>query len=165
MTEGNNKYKALVSIIIFLLITNIIMLILFMGNGNSSDKKNRSHDQNGFYTLLQKEVGFSKPQLDQYQALRIEQRKTIKPLFEKIRKSKENFYELLYFENISDSLLNNDADSIALTQKQLDLQMFFHFKKIRNICSQAQLPKFDSSIKKVIIHMIGRQGKDKPNEK
>jgi Spy/CpxP family protein refolding chaperone len=163
--ESNKKYKGLVSIIVFLLITNIVMLILFMTNGNPTDKKDAGREQKGLYTLLQKEVGFSQAQLDQYQALRTEQRKNIKPLFDKIRRSKENFYELLYNENAPDSALNNDADSIAQTQKQLDLQMYSHFQNIRKICTPQQVDKFDSSIKKVIVRMISRPGKGKTDQK
>ena len=158
MTNPNKKYKALVFIIIFLLVTNFILLILFMSN-NSFDKKQTKHDQKGLYTLLQKEVGFSDVQLNQCQALRTQQRKTIKPLFNSIRGSKESFYELLYKENLPDSILNKSADSIAAAQKQLDLQMFDHFKNIRNICTPEQVPKFDSSIKKVIARMISWPGK------
>lgn len=167
MMDSTKKYKALVSIIIFLLITNFVMLVLFIRMGNPADKRNRGHEreQNGMSATLQKEVGFSKAQLDQYQSSRTELRKNIKPLFEKIRRSKENFYGLLYMDPVSDSLLNNDADSIAQAQKELDLQMFNHFKLIRNICTPAQIPKFDSSIKKVITRMVSRPGRDRTDKK
>ena len=161
----SKKYKALIFIIIFLLISNFIMLFLFMAKSNPSAKNDTTHDQKGLYNMLQKEVGFSNAQLDQYQDLRTQQRKTIKPLFNQIRSSKENFYELLYQKNLSDSNLYKDADSIAATQKQLDLQMFDHFKKIRNICQPDQLQKFDSSIKKVIVKMISRPGKGSSDRK
>lgn len=158
------KYKSLISIIIFLLVTNFAMLIFFMVISKPIDKKYRNHDQNGIYTLLQKEVGFSQAQLDQYQVLRTQQRKNIKPLFDKVRKAKEDFYGLLYSANISDSLINADADSIGKTQKELDLQVFNHFKMVRNICTPDQIQKFDSSIKKVIARMTGRPEKGKPNQ-
>lgn len=159
MMDPTKKYKALVSIIIFLLITNFILLVLFMNNSSDKKGRNHDHDQNGISTILQKEVGFSQAQLNQYQASRTVLRKNIKPLFNKIRKSKENFYGLLYAVNVSDSLVNHDADSIALAQKELDLQMLHHFKMIRNICTPGQVPKFDSSIKKVIMRMTGHSGK------
>ena len=158
------KYKALVSIIIFLLITNFAMLIFFMVISKPVDRKYRNHEQNGIYTLLQKEVGFSKDQLDQYQDLRNQQRKNVSPLFNEIKKSKEDFYELLYSGNVSDSLINADADSIAQTQKKIDLQMFNHFKMVRNICKPDQVQKFDSSMKKVITRMTNRPGRGKPNK-
>jgi periplasmic protein CpxP/Spy len=164
MMDAIKKYKTLVSIIIFLLITNFAMLIFFMVISKPVDKRSRSRDQNTISALLQKEVGFSQGQLDQYQVLRTQQRQNVKPLFDEIRKSKENFYGLLYANNLSDSIVNADADSIAQTQKKLDLQMFNHFKNVRNLCTADQLQKFDSSFKKVITRMTGRPGKSKPDQ-
>lgn len=159
--SDTKKYKALVSIIIFLLITNFAMLLFFIILDKPADKRAKERTENGMFSSLQKDVGFSKEQLDQYQSLRTVQRKTVKPLFEKVRQSKLDFYDLLYMQNVSDSTLANDADSIAQTQKELDLQMFHHFKRVRGICTADQLQKYDSTIKKVIIRMTGRPGKGK----
>ncbi len=158
------KYKTLITIIIFLLVTNFAMLIFFMLMSKPSDRRLRNHTENGIYNSLQKEVGFSQQQLDQYQALRTQQLEKIKPLFNEVRKAKENFYELLYSNNISDSLINADADLIAQKQKVLDMQMFNHFKRVRNICTPGQLQAFDSTIKKAVVHMISRSGKGKPGQ-
>lgn len=164
MMDAIKKYKTLVSIIIFLLITNFAMLIFFMVISKPVDKRSRSHDQNTISALLQKEVGFSQGQLDQYQVLRTQQRQNVRPLFDEIRKSKENFYGLLYANILSDSIINADADSIAQKQKKLDLQMFNHFKNVRSLCTADQLQKFDSTLKKVITRMTGRPGKGKPDQ-
>ena len=127
------KYKVLVSIIIFLLITNFALLFFFMISNKPADKRPREHAESGLYNSLQKEVGFSKEQLNKYQELRTLQRKHVRPLFDEVRKAKQDFYGLLYVENISDSLVNADADSIASTQKKLDMEVYEHFKMIRNI--------------------------------
>jgi periplasmic protein CpxP/Spy len=161
MMNDTKKYKALVSIIIFLLITNLAMLLFFIVLDNPSGKRSKERAENGMYNSLQKDVGFSKNQLDQYQSLRTQQRQNIKPLFDKVRKSKMDFYGLIYMQNVSDSTLAMDADTIAQTQKELDLQMFNHFRRIRSLCTPDQLQKFDSTIKKVIIRMTGRPGKGK----
>ena len=163
--ETIKKYRALVSIIVFLLITNMAMLIFFMVLSKPITNRHRSHDQNGMYTTLQKDVGFSKAQLDQYQVLRNQQRDTIKPLFNDLRKAKETFYGLIYSSDVSDSLLNSDVDLIAQKQKELDLKMFNHFKNVRNLCTPDQLQKFDSTIKKVVTRMIERPGKGRPDKK
>lgn len=161
MIKETKKYRALISIIIFLLVTNFAMLLFFIILDKPADRRSKDRTENGMSNSLKQDVGFSNDQLDQYQALRTLQRKNVKPLFDKVRKSKIDFYELLYLQNVSDSTLAADADSIAQTQKELDLQMFNHFKKIRNICTADQLEKFDSTIKKVIIRMTGRPGKGK----
>ena len=155
------KYKVLVSIIIFLLVTNFALLFFFMISNKPAAKRTREHTEGWLYNSLQQEVGFSKEQLTKYQELRTLQRTHVRPLFDEVRKAKQDFYGLLYLENISDSLVNADADSIASTQKKLDLQMYEHFKMVRNICTPEQLQRFDSTIKKAVVHMISRPGKGK----
>ncbi len=158
--DSVTKNKSLVSIIIFLLITNIAMLVFFLVLNKPPQKVVRARDQNGMSGMLQKEVGFSKDQIDTYLSLRKSQMDTIHVLFDDLRKSKMDFYDLIYTSQISDSSLNKAADIIAERQKSLDLYMFNHFKQVRNICTPDQLQKFDSTIKKVLIRMTSRNGKD-----
>ncbi len=136
------------------------MLIFFLVLNNPVQKNVHPHDQNGMSDMLQKEVGFTKDQVNSYQALRKDQLDTIHVLFDQLRKSKMDFYNLIYASQVSDSSLNNAADLIANRQKALDLQMFNHFKMVRNICTPDQLQKFDSTIKKVFIRMTGKAGHD-----
>ncbi len=159
------KTKSLVTIIIFLLITNIGMLVFFILLSKPVDKRYRNRETNGMYTSLQNEVGFSKDQLDKYQLLRKEQMEKVKPLFNDVRNAKKDFYGLVYSSNVSDSLLKADADSIAQKQKTLDMQMFIYFKNIRNICTPEQTQKFDSVIKKVVVRMVSRPGKENHENK
>lgn len=134
------------------------MLIFFLVTNSPSQKNSHAHDQNGMSGMLQKEVGFSKDQLDRYQSLRKNQLDTLHELFDDLRKSKMDFYKLIYSSQISDSSVNKAADVIAERQKTLDLHMFNHFKMVRNICTSDQLPRFDSTIQKVFIRMTGRSG-------
>ena len=87
--------------------------------------------------------------------LRSRQRATGRPLFDSLRISKEKFYALLEQSTVSDSIMNNYADKIAMSQKQLDLQMFSYFQDVRKICTPQQIPLFDSVIKKTVMKMIG----------
>src|SRR6185312_5359590 len=154
--NNSAKIKSLVTIVIFLLITNIAMLIFFLALSKPADKRQRNSEPNGMYNSLQNDVGFDKDQLDQYQALRKEQREKVRPMFSGLRSSKKDFYNLMYSVN-SDSVINVYADSIGQRQKNLDMQMFRYFKSIRNICKPEQLPKFDSSITREIRWMVGNR--------
>jgi len=158
-----SKNKSLVSIIIFLLITNVVMLIFFLVSNKPVQRNMRGRDQNGMSGMLQKDVGFTRDQLDTYQVLRKEQLDSIHILFDEVRKAKMNFYNLIYTPNVADSTLISAADEIAVRQKNLDLHMINHFKKVRNICSPDQVQKFDSSIKKIIARMVGKSGRN-PNK-
>ena len=163
--DSVTKNKSLVSIIIFLLITNIAMLVFFLVLNKPPQKVVRARDGNGMSGMLQKEVGFSKDQVDTYLSIRKSQMDTIHVLFDELRHSKMDFYDLIYSSQVPDSSLNKAADIIAERQKALDLYMFDHFKKVRNICNPGQLQKFDSTIKKVLIRMISKNGKDDHNQR
>lgn len=159
--NNDKKTKSLITIIIFLLITNIAMLIFFVVLSKPAERRERNHQQNGMYNSLENEVGFTKDQLDQYKALREEQMKKVHPLFNEVRIAKNDFYGLINSGQVSDSLLNADADSIAQKQKNLDLQLFGYFKNVRAICTELQKPKFDSLMQKVEMRMIGRPGQSR----
>lgn len=157
-----NKKHTLIFIIVLLLITNFILSALFIFKNPHPDRKNPDREKGRMYMSLQKEVGFSEGQLTQYQEIRKEQFQYLNPLFNSVRNSKDKFYKLVYDKNVADSIVDNAADSIGYRQKMLDLQMLSYFKKIRSICTEDQLPKFDSTIKKSILRITGKPGKSDP---
>ncbi len=148
--------KSLVFIILCLFLTNVLLLFFFVAKNN---KGNRNHESTGMYSVLKDSVQFSENQLAQYQDLRTQQFKKVKPLFDQIRKSKENFYQLLSVENLSDSIKFQKADSIGKSQQMLDLQMFHYFQQVRKICTPEQLPQFDKALQGVVKNMMGRRKK------
>lgn len=152
--DAVTKNRSLVSIIIFLVISNIAILLYFL---YFSDGRKGSHgkDRNAVSVFLQKDIGFNKQQMDAYQKLKTSHLQTIKPLFNDIRTAKENFYNLLYVNNVSDSSIDKAAAVIGEKQIALDKQMFNHFTNVRNLCTPQELPKFDSSFKKVVEKMTG----------
>ena len=150
--------KSLLIVIFLLLIIDLVVLFFFVSKNKPGNDHQRDRKEGGLYAMLTKEANFTPEQMAKYQELREEQFKNVKPLFSKIRKSKDNFYSLLYTENVPDSTVNALSDSIAVNQKTLDLQMFTYFQKVRLLCTPDQIPKFDSSIKKVVMKMTGRQG-------
>lgn len=156
--NNDRKTKSLITIIIFLLITNIAMLIFFVVQSKPAERRERNHESNGMYKSLQNDVGFSKDQLNQYKVLREEQIRKVHPMFDELREAKKDFYTLINSGQVSDSLVVAGADSIAQKQKRLDLQMFGYFKNLRAICTREQKQKFDSLMKKVVVRMTDRPG-------
>jgi len=156
MIDSVKKNKALVSIITFLLITNIAMLVFFLVLNNKTSRPAHNHD--GLASMLQKDVGFSKQQLDAYESLRKGQLDSVHALFDELKNQKIDFYNMIYASRVDDSTLEAAADHIAKKQKELEIKMFYHFKTIRAICTQEQLPKFDSILRKVVVRMISRAG-------
>lgn len=157
--DNNKKNKSLISIIILLLVTNLAMLVFFVFFNEPARKNSSNENQSGFSKSLQKDVSFTKEQLDQYQVLRKAHLERVRPLFNEVRKAKFGLYDLLYAEPVSDSVISNRADLIGTKQKQLDIQMFRHFERARKICTKDQLSKFDTAVKKFILRMTSRPGK------
>ncbi|MEP6583719.1 MAG: hypothetical protein ABJA90_05620 [Ginsengibacter sp.] len=157
--DNIKKNKSLISIIVFLLITNLAMLIFFVFVNGPADKSSPGENQGRFSKALQKDVGFTKEQFDQYQALRKTHFEKLRPLFNEVRNAKFGLYDLLYAGPVSDSIINSKAEMIGEKQELLDIQMFRHFERSRKICTQEQLPKFDTAIKQLIMRMTERPGK------
>ena len=159
MMNTNKKNKSLISIIIFLLITNIAMLIFFVILNKPPQTKTENVEQGRFSTSLQKNVGFTKEQFDEYQALRKAHFERMRPLFNDLRDTKFQFYGLLYTASATDTAVSESAKQIGEKQEQLDLQMFHYFESLRKICKREQLPKFDTAVKQLIIRMTDKPGK------
>ena len=134
------------------------MLIFFLVANNSPAKISHPHD--GMAGMLQKDVGFSKQQLDAYQSLRKDQMDSVHAMFDELKNAKLDFYNMVYSPGLSDSSLQLAAEKIADRQKALEIKMFYHFKTVRALCTPDQLPKFDSTLKKVVTRMVSRPAKD-----
>lgn len=160
---SNPRNRNLLIIIGVLLLTNIAVLVYFLGQKKpeKSATSRSEKDRNGISEMLQKEVGFNEEQTAQYKQLKEKQKEIIRPMYDDMRKAKDSLFRLLSYPETSDSLLNKISDAIAQKQKALDLQTFNHFKKVRTLCTPEQQPKYDS----MILRMFRKMGKtSRPNE-
>jgi Spy/CpxP family protein refolding chaperone len=164
MTYSQSKYKTLVTIIVLLLITNIAVLSYFMFS-HKRNSDNHGKNRSGFDMLLKQEVGFTDEQTAQFSELRKTHWATAKQKMEALKQVKQNLFNLTKEENVSDSVINQLADSIALLQKQIELNSFQHFKSVRKICTPEQQPIYDSLMKKIITKIEHRVGRSSEREK
>jgi Spy/CpxP family protein refolding chaperone len=147
-----SRNRNLLFIIAVLVLTNIAVLAYFLWVKKPSAPVKRDF-KNGMTEMLKKEVGFNDDQVAQYKHLKDEQWATIKPMFDEMRKAKENLFRLLSDPNTNDSIVRKATDAIAEQQKALDLQTFSHFKKVRAICTTEQQVKYDSMIQRMFRKM------------
>ena len=145
----SSKSKVLVIAVIVLLLTNLGMLFFFLRQENEPAKK-QSRGRDGMMTdFLQKEIGFNKDQLQQYDTLSKQHREKVKAAFDEIRSSKQEWYKQLGNKGFDDSTMHNTAVRTADMQEQIEYKMLLHFKEIRKICTPDQQPKFDSLFYKI----------------
>ncbi len=164
--------RVLFLIIILLLVTNVVMLFLFVFSPEKASKNKRhSSSDMSMPALLKDSVGFSEQQLADYQAFRAVERPKLRELFSKMRTTKEEFYKHIYMDNADSTAAIALADSIGMLQRTIDLNMKNYFSQVRKLCTEDQLPAYDSTIKRVIGRMTGisgrsgsRNGNSKPKQ-
>jgi hypothetical protein len=165
MTYLKNN-KALVFIIGILLLSNIALLYFFITKKDCSRSGEKQQQHGSFREFmvetLRKEVGFTDDQIGKYEELSNKHKQAMKPLFEGIGKTKDSLYRLLQqTPEPSDSLANYYLTMIGERQKEIDQRIFNHFLSLKHVCTEAQIPKYDTVIQKVIKGMIRPQKKDK----
>ncbi len=142
-----SRNKNLVFIIAVLLLTNLAVLGYFLWYKKPAPREKRTDRPGMMVEALQKEVGFTDAQMEQYKLLKDQQRETVKPLFDEMRKAKENLFILMSDSLANDSAVQSAANVIATHQKNLDLQALNHFKRVRALCSNPdQQVKYDSAV-------------------
>jgi periplasmic protein CpxP/Spy len=150
---NNSRNRILIFLVIFLLLTNIGMLLYFTAF-NRNPKANHGEWRGPVTTFLQNEAGFSKDQMSMLDSLKKQHRTAIKPLFDDLGKAKDNFYQLLGKPVVTDSMLKAASDEIGKKQAALDLQFFQNFISIRKLCTEQQLLKFDSVMPSLASRMM-----------
>lgn len=163
---SNPRNRNLLIIIGVLLLTNIAVLIYFLGQkGENKSVHDNAKNNKGFVAeMLQKEVGFTEEQTAEYKKLKEKQREIIRPMYDDMRNAKDSLFRLLSYPATSDSVLKAMAEAIAQKQKALDLQTFNYFKTLRTLCTPEQLPKYDSMILP-LLRKIGKLPKHNEPEK
>ncbi|MEP7278563.1 MAG: hypothetical protein ABI813_07975 [Bacteroidota bacterium] len=150
---NSSKNRILIFLVIFLLLTNIAMLLYFT-MFDRMPRPNHSEKRGPVSSFLQNETGFSKEQMTLLDSLKKRHRAAIRPLFDDLGKSKDAFYQLLGKPGITDSILQTAASDIGQKQAALDLQFFQNFISIRKICTDQQLAKFDSVMPSLASRMM-----------
>jgi hypothetical protein len=160
MIKTTNNSKVLVAIIVILMITNIVLVSLFL-LGNDGGKREKRMDRKAMIAeFLKNEIGFNAGQLQQYDTLSNKHREKIKNLYDSLKSSRDTQFKQLAAGDFSDSVMNMVADQSATSQKMMTMQMYNHVKNIRLLCTPGQLPRFDSLFVKVL-NKRGNEGRKK----
>jgi protein CpxP len=165
MINKQNRSKVFLTIIGILLVANIA-LVSFLLLRKDGDRHEAQHpDRKAIIAnFLKTEIGFDAAQLQQYDTLSDRHRENMKKMMDSLRSPKEKQFKELAAANFSDSAMNAMANKSATTQITMELQMFNHLKRIRLLCTPAQLPKFDSTFWKVLSKK-GNEGRKKEGGK
>jgi len=160
MIKKTNNSKVLVAIIVILMITNIVLVSLYLFDSEGGKKENRMDRKAMIAGFLKNEIGFTTGQLQQYDSISNQHRENIKTMSDSLKSSRDIQFKQLAAGSFSDSVMNMVADQSAASQKMMTMQMYTHVKKIRLLCTPVQLPRFDSLFGKVL-NKRGNEGRKK----
>lgn len=139
--------KILTIAVILLLITNIgLVAMMVLGKG----KKDRKNGREEAFEMMVKELDMSDAQQKDYKMLKEEHMKNSKPLFDSLRAARNTFFALVKDSAVSDSVLNIYSQHISERQAAIDKNIFAHFKRVRNLFTPEQQPKFDTFVQKMM---------------
>ena len=148
--RNSSKTKILVTAVIFLLLTNIAMLVFFLCCKGPGKRDSHGGGREAMMrSFLQKDIGFSTLQLQQYDTLSKVHKENTKQEFDQMRNNREAEMKELGRNGFSDSAIWLAAGKSSATQKEMVEKMLLHFKDIRKLCTEEQLPKFDSLFYKI----------------
>ncbi len=144
------KSKLYLLIIGILLVTNMAVLFFFLRDKDEKKGGNHGADRGAMMkNFLQKEIGFSEKQLQQYDTLSSQHRENMKAQFDSLKTSKEEQFKELGSKGFSDSAIAGMVNRSSEKQKLMELQLLNHFARIRSICTPVQQPKYDSLFYKI----------------
>jgi hypothetical protein len=161
MNKGRSTF--LVILVIVLLITNIGMLWYFTSDKKSNDgeKMSKNDRQVAFMT---RQLTLDSIQRENYIALRVRRDSVLNPLNDSLREAKLKLVSYIKQDQVSDSLVMAAIDGIAARQKPIELEFYRHFTRVRSMCKDAQVAKYDSMLVNMVNRNTGKEDK-KDNKK
>jgi hypothetical protein len=144
--DQRSKNKLLTGLVIFLLIANIATLLVFW----MSPKRPIRPKAGGPKEFIIETLKLDHNQQLKYAELVKEHQQGVESLRDKVKESKQAFFDLLSSPEVTDSIKRSAAKIVSIYTEQIDLLTLDHFKKLRAICSPEQQKIFDGIIKDVI---------------
>jgi len=148
--SSSSKTKILVTAVVFLLLTNIAMLVFFLCCKDPGRKNDHGGGREAMMrNFLQKDIGFTDQQLQQYDTLAKVHKENTKSSMDEMRNSREQDFKEISSGGFNDSTISLVATRSSARQKDMLGKMFLYFKDIRKLCTPDQQPKFDSLFYKI----------------
>ena len=137
--------KGLLFLVVVLLLSNIGFLAYFL----VWKKPASSGPQRGNFSVvdhMKKEIGFNDEQTVQFRQMLEQNRDSMKKYSEQVKLAKTALYKLLQDPKASDSAVTAAGNQLAQQQEAMELVMFRHFQRVRKLCTDSQVVKFDTMV-------------------
>lgn len=157
------------AIIIVLLVVNLASMGFFwlkqLGEKSpfvTAGPPDEAHPPQPLYEFVSKELALNEAQKRIYYGLRDEHRKVTHELQDSLKFAKKVFFEKMADSTLVAQKLEDAYMPIANLQQKIDINTFYHFKKLREICNNEQKIKLDSLIYQILSKMKNMKGRPGP---
>ena len=154
MTNMNNK--TLIIIISVLLVSNLALLGMYMVRGNKATKEKKVERSPSDYMV--RELQLNDQQATQFKSMWETIREKNRPVYDSLRNRRETLYGYLKTEPQPATQIDAAATAISGFEKQLVLNNYEHFRRVRSILDATQQVKLDTLINKMG-KRLGRRNK------
>jgi protein CpxP len=151
----NNTTRILTITVILLLVANLVLVYFFVTARGGYGKREGRKDP---MEMMAKELKMTDQQQKDFKSMKEEHFKNIRPLFDSMRLIKSSFFSLMKDSLVTDSAITAAEQQVLAQQGRLDRMTFEHFRRVRQLFTAEQLPKYDSFISKM---MDRRRGPDR----
>lgn len=142
--------KVLIGIIIALVVINIATISFFwLVRPMPFEKNHGDQSDHRVEHFLQKRLDLTKDQSRSFREERHNHFMATKDLVKGIRKDRKRLMKLLA-QDPNSAEVEQLISKISSTQLELEWASFKHMQKLRGFCNEAQRPKFDSLVYKIV---------------
>jgi Spy/CpxP family protein refolding chaperone len=149
-----NKTKLLGIAVVGLLLLNLGTLALMLFKHNGPNPQGFPPPGEGPKKIIIERLSFNEDQQKQYEVIIIDHKAKMKELNRQSRELHDELYSLLMVSTIEKDKADSIIQKIADNQKELDKLNFDHFQKIKAICKNDQLEKFNGLVLD-LTHLFG----------
>lgn len=150
------KNKLITYLVILLLVANSIAMGMYWWQQySSSPLATNAKDNQGASSFLKEKLGFDSTQLQAFEALQQSHRQAIRAVKDSMHLAKDQFFNLLEKDTVTEQELVNGAALAANKQIQLDRITFDFFKSVQALCRPDQKIIFREIIQEAL-RIMGR---------
>ena len=149
------KKNQLLLIIILLLIATNAYLLWYVNRSETPPEEPKLSRNERLKGWIKKDVGFSEAQADEYIELRNLRDSLLKPANAELRAAKMKIITLMNDTLATDSAIDSVMKEIAEKQIAVEKVYLAHFKRMHQLCTPEQQPRFDTLVIKMIRRNTG----------
>ncbi|MFY0652847.1 MAG: hypothetical protein JXQ96_12465 [Cyclobacteriaceae bacterium] len=160
----NRTASIIIGILIILNLTSMYFFVIHKRiahrdrhgfNNNREMRRPNSEERRNHSRFIERELGLSTDQQKEFRRLKKEHFQKSADVRKQLREMRNTM-----FSNINNKAFDLDsmAGVIGTTQARAEVEMYNHFKSVRDICTEDQKKKFDQVIEKMMKRMRERVG-------